>query len=164
MDRHWGDQFCKGHDPDCRQTAAFVSDDAMVQKTDTHCRGYRPYFDISMPLPLDWSGVKKEAFDIGILRRSTLHIHDDAAAHRELVLFFKGNLHRDTDPSGPRLALRSLHHPENGYVCVGKGNETGLVDTPERLEWDTAERWDYQETMAKSRFAAVPYVMRISFF
>lgn len=149
--RHWGNDFCASSDPGCRQSAAFVSDDAMVRKTDTHCRAYRPYYDIAMPLPLDWMWVLPEPRARGLALRTALHLEDDAAAYRQSVFFFKGHIGEMEEANEERLAakttrraLLALHAPERGFVCVETGTAMG-------------DAFAYADSLAAARFAAVPY-------
>ena len=137
--RHWGDDFCASRDPGCRQSAAFVSDDAMVRKTDTHCRAYRPYYDIAMPLPLDWMWAQPEARARGLMLRSALHLGDGAAARRELVFFFKGRISRDRD--GGRSGSGEGSGEGNGEGNDGDaGNEEVNMRAEEEEENISEER------------------------
>ena len=120
-------------------TAHFVSDDAFVHKSSIHCRGYRPFFDIAMPLPTDWRWVKSAPHSAGIrlrarlLRSGSSRLSGDV---RSLLLFFKGG---KTD-SGLRHELVKLHNPTRGIIAVGS---------------DDTE-WPYGASMQDSRFAAAP--------
>ena len=134
-DSTWGQNFCEDLNSDCGMTAHFVSDDAFVHKSSIHCRGYRPFFDIAMPLPTDWRWVEPEPHAAGLKLRSLL-LRGDNDVTRSVLMFFKGG----KTEQGLRHDVVKLHDPSRKIIAVGSH--------------DTL--WPYGETMQDSRFAAAP--------
>ena len=141
-DTTWGEDFCKDLSADCGMTAHFVSDDAFVHKSSMHCRGYRPFFDIAMPLPTDWRWVKESPHAAGVKLRARL-LRGGNDIERSLLLFFKGAL---DNGDGVRSALAKLHDPTRQIIAVGSKDAT----------------WPYGEVSAICLF--VSFVLMVSPF
>ena len=132
QDSSWGEDFCRTMDPKCTQGATYKHGDAMLHKGSMHCRGFRPFFDIAMPLP-----ARQASAQANELRRGLLEGDGEAFLRRKYLLFFKG----DVSPAKPsRAALLKLHDPSRGIILVNRHDS----------------RFDYAESLGAARFGIAP--------
>ena len=138
IDRTWGEDFCTNLDPACKQGAGFQHWDAMLHKSSMHCRGYRPFFDISMPLPVDWRWVRPTPHNKGVELRAKL-LDGKGFVSRKYLMFFKGSVGAGT----VRSDLLKLHDPAKRIIAVDSHK-------PESAQYD------YGACLADSRFGPAP--------
>jgi hypothetical protein len=112
----------------------------MVHKSDMHCRAYRPFFDIAMPLPVLYNWVAPTPHAHGIILRAQILGPNAHLDQRPITFFFKGS----KTESGIRHELALLHDPSNGIVCVD--SHTGV----------DSHKYDYGKSIEKARFCATP--------
>ena len=149
VDYHWGEQFCDemdSHIPGCdaSRVAGFETEEAMVHKSDVHCRAYRPFFDIVMPLPVGWRWTLAKPHALGIKLRKELLGPNAHLTKRGILLFFKGT----NAKVGVRRELIKLHDPAAKIVMLD-ATKGGAGEAE-------AKTYDYGASIANARFCAAP--------
>jgi|TARA_B110000208_G_scaffold27361_1_gene35796 hypothetical protein len=129
--------------------ALFLSDNALVQKSSMHCRAYRPFYDVSVPLMSHLTGAPwvtkgKTMRDDLLFGNGDLKF--DATVNpmssTGVLFFFKGGI------NAVRERIIKLDDPSRGIFAANShpaGSWVGIV-----------EKYDYGTYLSAARFHAAP--------
>lgn len=127
----------------------FVSDNAMVQKSSMHCRAYRPFFDVSVPLRSKMDQpeavlLSKQMRDDILFGNGDLKFDAtvNQASPTGVLFFFKGGV------NDVRRRIIKLHDPSRG--CFATNSH------PEGTWGGVTKKYDYLTYISKARFHAAP--------
>ena len=99
--------------------------------------GYRPLFDIAIPLASDQSPIA-----------SSIRSGIATLASRTITAFFRGSDHNNV-----RKALLALHNDQRGFVFI---NQEGFVRASSSSSRSTRSLHTYTASLAMTRFGVVP--------